>query len=204
MAIRKFLVELLTVFSLAILLSTSFGQGQGSSEQFYTPVVPDVVIVNYRTLYLRSQFGIRVASEYQDAQLSLRAESTYFSELFEDEESKLAEIKSNISASEFESLVEDFDARVETRRMLQDSKGVALGEWESQQREIFQAYISPIIIQVAQVLGTKLVLPSDVTFWHDESLDITPYVLTQANATFGDGTDLAEYRNPHEFSGIEQ
>ena len=101
MAIRKFLLELLTLFSLAILPATSFGQSQVSSEQFHPSVRPDVTVVDYRTLYLRSQFGIRVASEYQEAQLSLRAEGTYYSELFEDEERELAEKKGNLTSSEF-------------------------------------------------------------------------------------------------------
>ena len=204
MAIRKSLLEFLTIFSLAILPSTLLGQSSSSNGQFYPQVSPDVVVVDYRTLYLRSQFGIRVASEYQEAQLALRAESTYHTELFQDEEKVLAEKKSNLPASEFDLLVVDFDTRVETRRKLQDGKGVALSEWESQQRELFQAYVSPIIFQVAQLFGTRMVLPRDVIIWYDESLDITPFVLAQANATFSDGTGLSEYRNPLEFAGIDE
>jgi len=204
MAIRKYLLELLTLFSLAILPATSFGQSQVSSEQFHPSVRPDVTVVDYRTLYLRSQFGIRVASEYQEAQLSLRAEGTYYSELFEDEERELAEKKGNLTSSEFELLVEDFDTRVESRRMIQDGKGVALSEWENRQQEMFQAYVTPVIVQVAQFFGSRLVIPRDLTIWTDESLDITPYVLAQVNATIGDGTDLTEYSNPLEFAGIAE
>ncbi len=204
MAIRKSLLQFLTIFSLAILPSTLLGQSSSSNGQFYPQVSPDVVVVDYRTLYLRSQFGIRVASEYQEAQLALRAESTYHTELFQDEEKVLAEKKSNLPASEFDLLVVDFDTRVETRRKLQDGKGVALSEWESQQRELFQANVSPIIFQVAQLFGTRMVLPRDVIIWYDESLDITPFVLAQTNATFGDGTGLPEYRNPLEFVGIDE
>ncbi|MYJ86379.1 MAG: hypothetical protein F4044_01525 [Rhodobacteraceae bacterium] len=204
MAIRKFLPKLLTLFSLAILPATSFGQSQGSNEQFYPSVRPEVSVVNYRTLYLRSQYGIRVASEYQEAQLSLRAEGTYYSELFEDEERELAEKKGNLNSSEFELLVEDFDIRVESRRMIQDSKGAALSQWENRQQEMFQVYVTPIIVQVAQFFGSKLVVPRDLTIWTDESLDITPYVLAQVNATIGDGTGLTEYSNPLEFAGIAE
>ncbi len=204
MAIRKFLLELLTLFSLAILPATSFGQSQGSSEQFFPSVRPEVTVFDYRTLYLRSQFGIRVASEYQEAQLSLRAEGTYYSELFEDEERDLAEKKGNLTSSEFELLVEDFDTRVESRRMIQDGKGVALSEWENRQQEMFQAYVTPVIVQVAQFFGSRLVIPRDLTIWTDESLDITPYVLAQVNATIGDGTGLTEYTNPLEFAGIAE
>ena len=204
MAIRKFLLELLVIFFLAILPAISFGQGQGSNEQFYPSVRPEVSVVNYRTLYLRSQYGIRVASEYQEAQLSLRAEGTYYSELFEDEERELAEKKGNLNSSEFELLVKDFDIRVESRRMIQDGKGVALSEWENRQQEIFQAYVTPVIVQVAQFFGSKLVIPRDLTIWTDESLDITPYVLAQVNATIGDGTGLTEYSNPLEFAGIAE
>ena len=204
MAIRKFLVKLLTIFSLAIVPSTVFGQSQGSSGQFYPSVRPEVTVVDYRTLYLRSQFGIRVASEYQEAQLSLRAEGTYYSELFEDEERDLADKKGNLTSSEFDLLVEDFDTRVESRRMIQDGKGVALSEWENRQQEMFQAYVTPVIVQVAQFFGSRLVIPRDLTIWTDESLDITPYVLAQVNATIGDGTGLTEYSNPLEFAGIAE
>lgn len=204
MAIRKTILEFLTIITLAILPSTLLGQSNGSSDQFFPKVSPDVVAVDFRTIYLRSQFGIRVAREYQEAQLALRADSTYHSELFEEEERVLAEKKGNLSALEFDLLVVDFDTRVETRRKLQDGKGVALSEWESQQRELFQAYVSPIVFQVAQDFGTKMVLPRDVIIWFDESLDITPYVLALANATIGDGTGLSEYRNPLEFAGISE
>ena len=204
MAFRNSLLHYLAICFLALVPTNVLGQSSVSNGQFYPQVSPDVVVVDYRTLYLRSQFGFRVASEYQEAQLALRAESTYFTELFEEEERDLAEKKSNLPASEFELLVIDFDTRVETRRKLQDGKGVALSEWESQQRELFQAYVSPIIFQVAQVFGTKMVLPRDVIIWYDETLDITPYVLAQANATFGDGTNLSEYRNPLEFAGIAE
>ena len=204
MTTRNSLLKFLAIFFLAILPTNLLGQNNSSNGQFYPYLSPDVVVVDYRTLYLRSQFGIRVASEYQEAQLALRAESTYHTELFQDEEKVLAEKKSNLPASEFDLLVVDFDTRVETRRKLQDGKGVALSEWESQQRELFQANVSPIIFQVAQLFGTRMVLPRDVIIWFDETLDITPYVLAQANATFGDGTGLSEYRNPLEFAGIDE
>ncbi len=204
MAIQNRFLEFLVLVSLAIIPSTSFGQSNNPSDQFYPQITPDVVVVDYRTLYLRSQFGIRVASEFQEAQLSLRAESSYYTEVFEEEEKVLADKKKSLSVSEFDLLVVDFDTRVETRRKLQDGKGIALSQWESQQREIFQAYVSPIIFQVAQIFGTRMVLPRDYIIWYDETLDITPYVLTQANATFGDGTGLAEYRNPMEFTGISE
>ncbi len=204
MPIRKFSLKFLILFSLVLLSATSFGQSQVSSEQFYPSVRPEVTVVDYRTLYLRSQFGIRVANGYQEAQLSLRAEGTYYSELFEDEERELAEKKGNLTSSEFELLVEDFDTRVEFRRMVQDRKGVTLSEWENRQQEIFQAYVTPIIIQVAQLFGSKLVIPIDLIIWTDESLDITPYVLVQVNATIGDGTGLTEYINPLEFVGIAE
>lgn len=204
MAIRKFLLELLTLFSLAILPAISLGQNQDSSEQFYPSVKPEVAVVDYRTLYLRSQFGIRVASEYQEAQLSLRAEGTYYTELFEDEERELAEKKVNLTSSEFELLVEDFDTRVEARRMIQDGKGVALSEWQNRQQGIFQVYVSPIIIQVAQFFGSKVVIQRDLTIWTDESLDITPFVLDQVNAAIGDGTGLPEYSNPLDFADIAE
>ncbi len=203
MAIRKSLIEYLLIISLAIFPTALFGQGQGSN-QFFTQISPEVVVVDYRTLYLRSNYGIRVASEYQEAQLSLRAESTYFTKLFEEEEQVLAEQKKNLPSSEFEQLVLDFDTRVESRRKLQDGKGVALSDWESQQRELFQSYVSPIIFQVAQIFGTKIVLPRDVIIWYDETLDITPYVLAQANASFGDGRGLAEYVSPIEFADITE
>lgn len=161
-------------------------------------------MVDYQSLYLRSQFGIRVASEYQEAQLSLRAEGNYYSELFEDEERELAEKKDNLTSSEFELLVEDFDSRVESRRLVQDGKGIALSEWENRQQEIFQAYVTTIIVQVAQFFGSKLVIQRDLTVWTDESLDITPYVLAQVNATIGDGTGLSDYSNPLEFAGIAE
>lgn len=204
MAIRKLLLELLILFSLAFLPTTVFGQSQGSGEQFYPSVQPEVTVVDYRTLYLRSQFGIRVASEYQEAQLSLRAEGTYYSELFEDEERDLAEKKGNLASSEFDLLVKDFDTRVESRRIIQDGKGVALSEWENRQQEIFQAYVTPVIVQVAQFFGSRLVIQRDLTIWTDDSLDITPYILAQVNATIGDGTGLTEYSNPLEFAGIAE
>ncbi|MCY4186558.1 MAG: OmpH family outer membrane protein [Rhodobacteraceae bacterium] len=204
MTIRKFLLEPLTILFLAILPATSFGQSQGPSEQFYPSVSPEVAVVDYQSLYLRSQFGIRVASEYQEAQLSLRAEGNYYSELFEDEERELAEKKDNLTSSEFELLVEDFDSRVESRRLVQDGKGIALSEWENRQQEIFQAYVTTIIVQVAQFFGSKLVIQRDLTVWTDESLDITPYVLAQVNATIGDGTGLSDYSNPLEFAGIAE
>jgi len=136
--------------------------------------------------------------------LSLRAEGNYYSELFEDEERELAEKKDNLTSSEFELLVEDFDSRVESRRLVQDGKGIALSEWENRQQEIFQAYVTTIIVQVAQFFGSKLVIQRDLTVWTDESLDITPYVLAQVNVTIGDGTGLSDYSNPLEFAGIAE
>lgn len=136
--------------------------------------------------------------------MSLRAEGNYYSELFEDEERELAEKKDNLTSSEFELLVEDFDSRVESRRLVQDGKGIALSEWENRQQEIFQAYVTTIIVQVAQFFGSKLVIQRDLTVWTDESLDITPYVLAQVNATIGDGTGLSDYSNPLEFAGIAE
>ena len=87
----------------------------------------------------------------------------------------------------FELLVEDFDTRVESRRMIQDGKGVCserVGKTDN--KRCFRQYVTPVIVQVAQFFGSRLVIPRDLTIWTDESLDITPYVLAQVNATIGD------------------
>ena len=170
------------------------------------PVAPptQLAVINLDLLFNQTEFGTWVREHRNAARRALLRENAAYDNLFEGEESELAEMKSSLDENEFEERVASFNATVDEQRTIQDGKVDRIELWVDEQRKFFVEVVGELLPYVARQFGLRLVVDSSAVAWHTESIDLTPVMRAAIDGALASSNAIENIRPAWQFAGIDE
>ncbi len=148
-----------------------------------------VLTVDIDRLFVQSQFGERIAQDYNDGRAALATENRRIAEALRAEELALAEQRAEMDTDVFRTEAAAFDEKAQGIRRAQDAKERALEDTLSNARVQFLDVTRPILGQLMVEREAFAILDRRSVFLSLGSIDITDAALERIDATIGDGTN---------------
>ena len=149
-----------------------------------------VVTIDREKLFLKSDFGKRVAREVEAAGNELAAENRRIEAELADAEQELTDLRATMSVTDFRPLADAFDTRVQTTRQAQAAKTRALNALLGQERDVFLNAAVPVIETLMKEIGVSVVLDRRTVFSSAASSDITEDAIQRLNDDLGEGKNI--------------
>ncbi len=178
---RSALVKLCLV--LALFLANPAG---GVAQQLG---LPDSVILTISSdrLFSDSEFGQRVAREFEAASGELAKENRRIEQDLTKEEQELTERRPDMEPTKFRELADAFDVKVKEFRRTQDAKARALVLRNEEEKVKFIQAARPILTELMRESGAGVVLERSSVFLSVTAIDVTEVAVSRLNATIRDG-----------------
>lgn len=154
-----------------------------------TPV-PGILLIDPDRLFSASSYGHRLADELRNQAEDLASENRGIEEELRAEAQSLTERRATMSVSDFRTVADAFDERVQQIRQEQDAKERALSERLTQEREKFVRATQPILFDLMQERGAQMILDGRSVMIRSPSADITEDAIAAVNTAIGDGSEL--------------
>lgn len=140
------------------------------------------LVLNQERILTGSQAGQRLLADEQAARDALRAEARAIDAAFEEEESRLNDVRPTTDAASFRALADDFDARVVQARRDQDARSSALAQRFDRRRRQFYAAVAPVLVALMARYGAQAIFDESSVLLADQALDITDAVIAEIDA----------------------
>lgn len=151
--------------------------------------VPALLTVDIDRLFAQSQFGERIAREYNEGRAALASENRRIADALRTEELALAEQRADMDVDVFRSEAAAFDEKAQGIRRAQDAKERALEDTLAEGRVQFLEVTRPILGQLMVERGAFAILDRRSVLLSLGSVDITDAAIRQIDTTLGDGTN---------------
>lgn len=158
------------------------------------PVQSPVLIIDPDRLFEDSTFGRQTITEFEALGAALAAENRRIEDALSEEERALTELRPTISPTEFRTLADAFDAKVQETRRTQDAKGRELNATLEQRRVVFLNSAVPVLEQIMRDAGAAVVLEQRSVFISSNAVDITQIAIDRVNLVLTD-TDALPSEN---------
>ncbi len=178
---------------LAFIFATpSFAQSQndqGENPQTIVVLQSAILVIDLDRFFTNSLFGRRIQAEFQAARTELLTEnSEKFAELTA-EEQELTELRPSLSREEFSKLANEFDAKAQTIRAEQTTKGNELQARPAQARQQFLSIAQDVLIEIMNERRALAVLSQDAVLIPADSINITEEAIARIDSLIGDGSN---------------
>jgi Skp family chaperone for outer membrane proteins len=178
---------------LAFIFATpSFAQSQndqGENPQTIVVLQSAILVIDLDRFFTNSLFGRRIQAEFQAARTELLTEnSEKFAELTA-EEQELTELRPSLSREEFSKLANEFDAKAQTIRAEQTTKGNELQARPGQARQQFLSIAQDVLIEIMNERRALAVLSQDAVLIPADSINITEEAIARIDSLIGDGSN---------------
>lgn len=153
-----------------------------------------ILVVSLDELYARSNFGLEVAAEFSETGGALAAENRQIEAELIAEEKALADQRPSMEQSEFRTLAEAFDVKVQRIRVTQDAKVRALGQASESAKARFFEFARPVLEDIMRQRGAVLVIERETAILSINTIDVTAEAIARINAASQsvDGTVIEE------------
>lgn len=151
-----------------------------------------IYVLNQERLFSQSNFGVRVRDEILARSAALAAENKLLEDELKAEELALTETRPTLSPTEFRTLADAFDEKVESLRTGQAHKSAELNAWAEAEKSRFFEAASPLLVSLAEEIGALAILDRRSVIIAADQLDITGAAIERVNADIGDGTVPAQ------------
>lgn len=141
-----------------------------------------VLFLNQERILTGSLAGQRLLQQEESAREALRAEARNIDAALEAEEQRLTEARSEMTASEFRALADEFDMRVVQARRDQDNRSAALAQEVEQGRRQFFGRVAPILVSLMEERGVYAIFDESAALLVDQSVNVTDAVIAELNA----------------------
>lgn len=156
------------------------------------PVQSPVLIIDPERLFEESAFGRQTISEFETLGSALAAENRRIEEALSQEERELTELRPTIDPTEFRTLADAFDAKVQETRRTQDAKGRELNSNLEKRRVVFLNSAVPVLEQLMREAGAAVVLEQRSVFISSNAIDITQIAIERLNLILKDTEAVPE------------
>lgn len=157
---------------------------------------PALLTVDIDRLFVQSQFGERIARDYNDGRTALATENRRIADALRTEELALAEQRADMAIDVFRTEAEAFDEKAQGIRRAQDAKENALEETLTEGRTQFLEVTRPILGQLMVERGAFAILDRRSVLLSLGSIDITDDAVARIDDTIGDGADSPVIQTP--------
>lgn len=180
MRLIAFILSLVAVLALA----------PGAQAQNMGQIVSPILTIDREALFDQSQFGQRVSSDLEAESKALSDETRKIERELEAEEQALTDQRSTMTAEEFRSAADAFDARVVQLRNDRDAaQSEFVQRFETAQRDFYNR-IGPALGQIMQQRGAVVLLDKRSVLLAANAIDVTEEAIALIDETFGEGEDL--------------
>lgn len=151
--------------------------------------LPDSAILTISSdrLYAESDYGRRVAEEFETESGKLAAENRRIEQELTEEEQELTDRRPGMEAAAFRELANAFDEKVKQIRRAQDAKARALVQKNEGEQVRFIQAARPILAELMREAGAGVILERSSVFLSANAIDVTEVAIARMNATVGDG-----------------
>lgn len=153
-------------------------------------VQSSVLVIEFDRAFSESDFGKRISVEIQALGAEIAAENRRIETELSEEEQRLTDLRSTMSAEDFHRLADDFDTRVQELRQAQDAKARALGSQSEESRRLFLSVAQPVLRTILQERGAAVILERRTVFASITEIDITNLAIARINSAIGDGSKM--------------
>jgi Skp family chaperone for outer membrane proteins len=176
------------VVTLAALTLTSVSTGPVAAQS--VAAVPQVLTLDQNRLYAESLYGKAMEAKALAASQTLASENRKIEADLAAEEAELTQKRATMAATAFQTLADEFDAKVERLRKDQAAKVAALNAQRDAGRTTFFQAAVPVLGDLMKQLGAFAILNHDAVVLAFDSIDVTDRAIAAVNARLGDGTAL--------------
>jgi Skp family chaperone for outer membrane proteins len=178
MALWRALIAVVLASALAVSAWAQEAQQQKSS----------ILTLDADRLFVDSEFGKRMAQEFDLRRADLVAEGLILQAELEAEEAALAARRAGMAPLEFRALADAFDAKVQGIRKDQDERARELGQSGEADRISFLRAAQPVLEAIMIEFGAAVILDQRDVFLRAEQIDITSEAIERINREIGDGS----------------
>lgn len=176
---------------LATIVMISLGSFAGAQSAFPTVFPAPVLLLDRDSLFSNSKLGQTILATETATRRELSVASRDIKTSFENEESRLTDLRSTITSEEFQLLSDDFDQRVQAMREEQLAEDIALQQQNEQNRRRFFSISAPYMSQIMQKYQASAILDIRTVLLFDKDMDITAEAIALLDAAYTENPDIA-------------
>jgi len=170
---------------------TPFRFDLGNDVQLGAPQSSILTIQSDR-LFTDSAYGRRIAQEIEAEGAVLTAENRRIEADLRAEEQLLTERRRTMEPTDFRTLADAFDEKVQQTRRLQEQKLRQINSIGETARREFFSFSLPVLQQLMRETGAGAILEHSSVFLSAEAADITGLAISRIDAVLGDGAPLEQ------------
>lgn len=154
------------------------------------PVESPILTIDSDTLFEDSRFGRETIKEFEALGTALAAENRRIEDALEAEEKELTAVRATMTPTEFRSLADAFDQKVQETRRRQEAKNRELNSELESRRVMFLNAAAPVLEQLMREAGAAVVLERRSIFISSNAVDITQIAINRLNVVLN-GVEFA-------------
>ena len=153
------------------------------------PAPAAVLTLDQDRLFLETAFGKAAAARADAQEAALLAENREIFAALEAEEKDLTTRRATTPAAEFTALAAGFDAKAESIRAAQDTKGLEITRQRTEDRRKFYDVALPVLAELMTELGAVVILDKQTVILSYDRNDMTDRAIARLDAVLGNGTN---------------
>lgn len=173
-------------------LALLFLVSQAAMAQELMLVQSPVLTIDSERMFVASDFGQRVAQDFEAQGKILEAENSRIEAELMAEEKELTTKRASLPADRFRVLADAFDTKVEAIRTQQNAKSRALTQTTDTARRQFLIAARPVLEKIMQETNAAIIMERRSIFLSARAIDITDLAIERLNAQVGDGRNLPD------------
>lgn len=151
-----------------------------------------IVTVDRELLFRSSAYGQRLLIRLEQERRRLADETMELEQALEAEELELTQLRATLSAEEFRTRANAFDAKVEALRVEAAQAEQAFARHFESERVQFFEQIGPILGQLLREMGAVVIIDNAAVLLTARPIDITDQSVARIDAVLGDGSAQEE------------
>lgn len=176
---------------LATILMISLGNFATAQSAFPTVFPAPVLLLDRDRLFSESKLGQVILAAEAETRAALTIISRDIKTGFENEESRLTDLRATIAAEEFQILSDDFDQRVQAMREEQLAEDIALQQKSEQNRRRFFSISAPYMSEIMQRYQASAILDIRTVLLFNKDMDITAEAIALLDIAYTENPDIA-------------
>ena len=150
-------------------------------------VISAILTIDSDRVFWESDYGIRVRAEIAKMQNDLSAENIQIRDALAAEEKDLTAQRPLLEPTDFRTLADAFDQKVQETSTAQNAKGQSIQEFPDQERVTFLNLAAPIFERLMREAGSAVILERRYVFVSASAIEITDAAIAALNDSIGDG-----------------
>ena len=182
--------------ALALMLGFGAATGPGAQAQVEDAIQSEILVLDLERFFAGTKVGQRLTEQYQSERDALIANNRALEAELRREEQALTEARKTLSAEQFRAKADAFDEKVRSIRHENENKARDLERGRELAPLSLMRMAEPILVQVMQDSGGKIILDNRQILLRADIIDITDLAIARVDAAIGDGAQAPSETGP--------